>query len=187
MSSKSLTCCQARWAEYLSEFHFSITFSPGCLAILPDALSCWENIYPQRGDSISENLMNHQQIFKQDEIQASKFFSVEVDSFSNFIDSIQKALWKDSQYRSSLQDLGKTMSVQYYSLDSSPQLLLFKDRVVVTNDPTIQTNMIQKRHYYPLAGNLGQEKTLKLVKRDFHWPGITQFIKDYVSSFQQCS
>ncbi|MBW0537751.1 hypothetical protein O181_077466 [Austropuccinia psidii MF-1] len=188
MSSKSLTFFQARWAEYLSEFHFSITFCPGCLAILPDALSCWDNIYPQRGeDSISKNLMNRQQIVKQDEIQASKFFAVEVDSFSNLIDSIQKALWQDSQYRSSLQDLGKTKSVQYYSLDSSPQLLLFKDRVVVPNDPTIQNNITQKRHDSPLAGNPFQEETLNLVKQDFHWSGMTQFIKDYVSSFQQCS
>ncbi|MBW0574325.1 hypothetical protein O181_114040, partial [Austropuccinia psidii MF-1] len=39
----------------------------------------------------------------------------------------------------------------------------------------------------PLAGHPGQEKTLKLFKWDFHQPGMTQFIKDYVSSCQQCS
>ncbi|MBW0492893.1 hypothetical protein O181_032608 [Austropuccinia psidii MF-1] len=38
-SSKVLTCLQARWAEFLSEFHFSITYHPGRLATLPDALS----------------------------------------------------------------------------------------------------------------------------------------------------
>ncbi|MBW0506267.1 hypothetical protein O181_045982, partial [Austropuccinia psidii MF-1] len=60
-------------------------------------------------------------------------------------------------------------------------------RVVVPNDPTIQLSILQKRNDSPLAGHPGQEKTLKLVKRDFHWPGMTQFIKDYVSSCQQCS
>ncbi|MBW0542238.1 hypothetical protein O181_081953 [Austropuccinia psidii MF-1] len=44
MSSKVLTCCQARWAEFLSEFHFSITYHPGRLAPLPDALSHWDNV-----------------------------------------------------------------------------------------------------------------------------------------------
>ncbi|MBW0515735.1 hypothetical protein O181_055450 [Austropuccinia psidii MF-1] len=39
MSSKVLTRCQAFWAEFLSEFHFSITYHPGRLATLPDALS----------------------------------------------------------------------------------------------------------------------------------------------------
>ncbi|MBW0560862.1 hypothetical protein O181_100577 [Austropuccinia psidii MF-1] len=188
MSSKILTRRQAGWAEFLSEFHFSITYRPGRLATLPDALSHRDNVYPERGeDFISKNPMNYQKIIKQDEIQASKFFAVKVEAFSNLIESIQKSLWQDSQYRSILQDLGKGKSVQDYSLDSSSQLLLFKDWVVVPNDPTIQLSILQKRHDSPLAGHPGQEKTLKLVKRDFHWPGMTQFIKDYVSSCQQCS
>ncbi|MBW0511345.1 hypothetical protein O181_051060 [Austropuccinia psidii MF-1] len=40
MSFKVLTCCKAHWAELLSEFHhFTITYRPGRLATLPDALS----------------------------------------------------------------------------------------------------------------------------------------------------
>ncbi|MBW0516111.1 hypothetical protein O181_055826 [Austropuccinia psidii MF-1] len=35
MSSKILTHFQAHWAGFLSEFHFSITHHPGCLATLP--------------------------------------------------------------------------------------------------------------------------------------------------------
>ncbi|MBW0571939.1 hypothetical protein O181_111654 [Austropuccinia psidii MF-1] len=111
----------------------------------------------------------------------------QVESFSNLIELIQKKLWQDPQYRSILQELGKGKSVQDNSLHSSSQLLLFKNRVVVSNDPTIQLRILQKHHDYPLAGNPGQEKTLKLVKQDFHWSGMTKFIKDYVSSCQQCS
>ncbi|MBW0489889.1 hypothetical protein O181_029604 [Austropuccinia psidii MF-1] len=188
MSTKILTHRQARWAEFLSEFHFSITYLPGCLATLPDALSHWEDVYPERGeDFISKNPMNYQKIIKKDEIQASKFFAVKVEAFSNLSESIQKALWQDSQYRSILQDLSKVRSVKDYSLDSSSQLLLFKDWVVVPNEPTIQLSILQKRHDSPLARNPGQEKTLKLFKQDFHWPGMTQVIKDYVSSCQHCS
>ncbi|MBW0567954.1 hypothetical protein O181_107669 [Austropuccinia psidii MF-1] len=39
ISSKVLTRPQARWAEFLSEFYFTITYRPGNLATLPDALS----------------------------------------------------------------------------------------------------------------------------------------------------
>ncbi|MBW0489974.1 hypothetical protein O181_029689 [Austropuccinia psidii MF-1] len=187
MSSEVLTCCQAGWAEFLSEFHFSITYHPGRLATLPDALSHRDNIYPERGeDFISKNPINFQQLIKQDEVQPSRHFAVKVESFSNLIESIQKKLWQDSQYRSILQELGKGKSVQDCSLDSSSQLLLFKDGLVVPNDPTIQLSILQKRHDSPLAGHPGKEKTLKLVKRDFHWYGMTQFIKDYVSSCKQC-
>ncbi|MBW0482512.1 hypothetical protein O181_022227 [Austropuccinia psidii MF-1] len=131
--------------------------------------------------------MNYQKIIKQDKIKATKCVSVKVDSFSNLIDSIQKSLWQDYQYIIILQDLGKGESVQDYSLDSSSQLLLFKDWVVVPNDPTIQLTTLQKWHDSPLAEHPGQDNTFKLVKRDFQWSGMTQFIKDYVSSCQKCS
>ncbi|MBW0570563.1 hypothetical protein O181_110278, partial [Austropuccinia psidii MF-1] len=112
--------------------------------------------------------MNFQQLIKKDEVQPSKYFAVKVESFSNLIESIQKKLWKDSQYRSILQELGKGKSVQDYYFDSSSQLLLFKDWVVVPNDPTIQHRILQESHESPLGGHPGQENTLKLVKRDFH-------------------
>ncbi|MBW0585671.1 hypothetical protein O181_125386, partial [Austropuccinia psidii MF-1] len=188
MFSKFLTRHQARWAEFLSYFHFSITYLPGLLATLPDALSRWENVYPKRGeDFISKNPMKFQQIIKQDEVQPSRYFAVKVGTFSNLIDSIQKDLWHDSQYKGLIQKLGKGKSVRDYCLDSSSQLLLFKDWVVVPNDPTIQLSILQKCHDSPLDGHPGQEKTLKLVKQDFQWSRMTQFIKDYVSSCQQCS
>ncbi|MBW0568170.1 hypothetical protein O181_107885 [Austropuccinia psidii MF-1] len=87
VSSKILTFPQACWAEFLPEFHFSITYRPGCLATLPDALSSQDDIYPERGEYfISKNPMNYQKISKQDEIQASKFFAVKVEAFSNLIE-----------------------------------------------------------------------------------------------------
>ncbi|MBW0548136.1 hypothetical protein O181_087851 [Austropuccinia psidii MF-1] len=188
LSSKVFTRCQAGWAESLYEFNFSITYHPGCLATLLDVLSHWDNVYPERGeDFISKNPMNFQQLIKKDEVQPSRYFAVKVESFSNLVESIQKKLFQDSQYRRILKELGKGKSVQDYSLDSSSQLLLFKDWVVVPNSPTIPLRILQKYHESPLAGYPGQEKTLKLVKTDFHRSGMTQFIKDYVSSCQQCS
>ncbi|MBW0482787.1 hypothetical protein O181_022502 [Austropuccinia psidii MF-1] len=88
MYSKTLTFHQACWVEFLSEFHFSITYLPGCLATLPDALSCWDKVYLERGeDFISKNPMNFQQLIKQDEVQPSIFFAVNVEAFSNLIES----------------------------------------------------------------------------------------------------
>ncbi|MBW0511427.1 hypothetical protein O181_051142 [Austropuccinia psidii MF-1] len=180
MSSKVLTRRKARWAE----FHFPITYCPGHLATLLDALSCREHVYPERGeDFISKNPMSFQQLIEQDEVQPSRYFSVKVESFSNFIDPIQKALWQNSQYRSIVQELGKGKSIQDYYLDFSSQILLFQDWMVVPNDPTIHLSILQKLHDSPLAGHPAQERTLKLVKRDFHWSSMTQFIKDYVSSY----
>ncbi|MBW0527460.1 hypothetical protein O181_067175 [Austropuccinia psidii MF-1] len=153
-----------------------------------DAISHWDNVYPERGkDFIRKNPMNSQQLIKQDEVQPSRYFAVKVESLSNLIESVHQKLWQYYQYRSILQKLVKGKSVQDYSIHSSSKLLLFKDWVVVPKDPTIQLSILQKHHDSPLAGHPGQEKTLKLVKQDIHWSGMNQFIKDYVSSCQQCS
>ncbi|MBW0551698.1 hypothetical protein O181_091413 [Austropuccinia psidii MF-1] len=147
-----VTRCKACWAEFLSEFHLSITYHPGGFETLSDALPRRENVYPERGeDFMRNNTMNYQKITKEDEIQASKLFSVKVDSISNLIESIQKALWKDYHYRSTLQNLVKGKYFQDFSLDSSSQLLLFKYQVVVPNEPKIQPRILQKWDYSPLA------------------------------------
>ncbi|MBW0508712.1 hypothetical protein O181_048427, partial [Austropuccinia psidii MF-1] len=79
-----------------------------------------------------------------------------------------KNLWKDSQYRSIVQKLDKGKSVQDYSHDSSCQLLLFEDWVMLPNDPTIQLSLLQKHHDSPLAGDPVQWTTFKLFKGNFH-------------------
>ncbi|KNZ45558.1 putative retrovirus polyprotein, partial [Puccinia sorghi] len=55
MSSKVLTCHHAQWAEFLSEFHFTITYQPRKLAVVPDALSRRDNVYPREGKAFANN------------------------------------------------------------------------------------------------------------------------------------
>ncbi|MBW0529962.1 hypothetical protein O181_069677 [Austropuccinia psidii MF-1] len=183
-----MTHCQACWAEFLSEFHFTITYRPGRLATLPDALSHWENVYPERGvDFISKNPQNFHQVIKQDGIEESRFFSIKAKKASDLIDQSQKEVWQDKDYKEILKQLERGESVSDYSLEPQAKLLLFKERVVVPRNEEMQLNILQKHHESPLAGHPGQEKTLKLIKRDFYWAGMNKFIKDYVSSCQQCS
>ncbi|MBW0543241.1 hypothetical protein O181_082956 [Austropuccinia psidii MF-1] len=175
------------WAEFLSEFHFTITYHPGRLAILPDVLSHRDNMYPERGvDFISKNPQNFHQVIKQDGMQESRVFSIKVEIFSDLADQIQQEVWQDKDYKEILKQLERGESVSDYSLEPQAKLLLSKDRVVVPSNEGIKLNILQKRYDSPLAGHPGQEKTLKLIKRDFYWAGMNQFIKDYLSSFQQC-
>ncbi|MBW0507428.1 hypothetical protein O181_047143 [Austropuccinia psidii MF-1] len=150
MSCKVLTCRQAHWAEFLSEFHFSIPYRPGRLATLPDALSHRDDLYPERG----------------------------VDF---------KVLLQDKDFKELLNQLARGESVSDYTLEPQAKLLLFNDRVVIPSNHELQLDMYQKRRDSPLAGHPGQEKTLKLIKRDLYWAVMNQLIKDYVSSCQKCS
>ncbi|MBW0564861.1 hypothetical protein O181_104576 [Austropuccinia psidii MF-1] len=142
----------------------------------------------ERGvDFIRKNPQNFHQIIKKDGIQESTFFSIKVEIFSDLVDKIQKEVWQDKDSKEILKQLARGESVLDYSLEPQAKLLLFKDRVVIPRNEELQLNILQKHHKSPLAGHPGQEKTLKLIKRDFHWAGMNQFIKDYVSSCQQCS
>ncbi|MBW0522990.1 hypothetical protein O181_062705 [Austropuccinia psidii MF-1] len=178
-----------RWrAEFLSEFDFTITYCPGRLATLPDALSHQDGVYTERGvDFIRKNPQNFHQVIKQDGIQESRFFSTKVEIFSGLVDKIQKELWQYKDYKEILKQLARGESVPDYSLEPQAKLLLFKDRVVTPSNEEIKINILQKCHDSQLAGHPCQEETLKLIKRDFHWACMNQFIKDYVSSCQQCS
>ncbi|MBW0582943.1 hypothetical protein O181_122658 [Austropuccinia psidii MF-1] len=188
MFSKVLTCHKALWAEFISEFHSTITYCPGRLATLPDAWSHWDNMYPERGvDLISKNPQNFHQVIKKNGIQESKFFSIKVEIFSDLVDNIQKDVWQDKDYKEILKKLERGESVKDYSLEPQAKLLLFKYRVVIPSNEEIQLNILQKHHDSPLAGHPGQEKTLKRIKREFYWAGINQFIKYNVSSCQKCS
>ncbi|MBW0593934.1 hypothetical protein O181_133649, partial [Austropuccinia psidii MF-1] len=130
---------------------------------LPGALSRQDNAHLERGeDFISKNPMSFQQLIKQDEVQPSRYFAVTVEFFSNLIDSIQKALWQDSHYRSILQDLGKGKSVQDSSLDSSSQLLLFKDWVVVQMTPQFNSEYFRKGMTLLLLDTLAKRRLSNL-------------------------
>ncbi|MBW0514825.1 hypothetical protein O181_054540 [Austropuccinia psidii MF-1] len=158
------------------------------LATLPDAASCWDDVYPERGvDFISKNPQNFHQVIKQDGIQESRFCSIKVEIFSDLVNKIQKEVWKDKDYKEILKQLARGESVTDYSLQPQAKLLLFKDRVVIPRNEEIPVNILQKHHDSPLAGHPGQEKTLKLIQRDSYWAGMNQFIKYYVSSCRQFS
>ncbi|MBW0504216.1 hypothetical protein O181_043931 [Austropuccinia psidii MF-1] len=121
MSSKVLTCSQAHWEEFLSEFHFSITYHPGRLATLPDALLCQDDVYPERGvDFISKNPENFHQVLKQNEIKESRFFPIKVEVFSDLVDQIQKEVWQDKDYKDILKQLARGESVSDFSLNIKP-------------------------------------------------------------------
>src|SRR5260370_16548897 len=38
-----------------------------------------------------------------------------------------------------------------------------------------------------MAGHFGQTKTIKLIRQNFHWPGLAQMVKSYISSCTNCA
>jgi hypothetical protein len=47
--------------------------------------------------------------------------------------------------------------------------------------------ILQARHDFPSARHFGYNKTLELVSKDYWWPQMWKFVKDYVKSCNICS
>ena len=72
-TTKLLTCHQARWSKFLSQFNMIICFRPGKLGTKPDALTrCWD-VYPKEGDSdyAKVNPQNLHPVFTQEQLASS--------------------------------------------------------------------------------------------------------------------
>ncbi|MBW0505913.1 hypothetical protein O181_045628 [Austropuccinia psidii MF-1] len=105
--------------------NFTIAYCPGRLATLPDALSCQEDVYPERGvDFIRKNPQDFHQVIKQDGIQESRFFSIKVEIFSDLVEQNQKEVWQDKDYREILKQLARVQQVVKEELVS--EISIFK-------------------------------------------------------------
>ena len=54
MSTKLLSCSQARWSEFLLQFNFKIVYRPGKAGVKPDALTRRSGDLPKEGDKYDE-------------------------------------------------------------------------------------------------------------------------------------
>jgi len=65
-------------------------------------------------------------------------------------------------------------------------LVLFRGKVYVPKNIKLRLEIIKLHHDTPVAGHLGQWKTLELVTCNYWWPGITMQVKNYVSECDRC-
>ena len=72
-TTKILTCQQARWSEYLSQFNLVIHFYPRRLGSKPDTLTRRWDVYPKGGDNsyASVNPHNFCLVFTHEQITVS--------------------------------------------------------------------------------------------------------------------
>jgi hypothetical protein len=60
-------------------------------------------------------------------------------------------------------------------------------RIYVPEANDLRLRILRYHHDHPLAGHFGQNRTLELIRRDYTWPAIRTFVKDYVKSCTTCA
>jgi len=101
---------------------------------------------------------------------------------------IQKFKDLDESVVKAVEELKKSSTKQLQSEEWSKEqgLVLFRGKVYIPKNINLRLEIIKLHHDTPVAGHLGQWKTLELVTCNYWWPGITMQIKNYVSGCDYC-
>ena len=59
-------------------------------------------------------------------------------------------------------------------------------RIYILNNKKIREQILQENHDLVDIGYSGQQRIIKLIKRNYWWPGIKEDIKKYVQRYMKC-
>ena len=65
--------------------------------------------------------------------------------------------------------------------------LLQDNHIFVPEADNLCLRVLWTFHNHPIAGHFRQNRTLELIRREYTWPGICTFVKDYISSCTSCA
>ena len=190
-TTKILTRRQARWSEYLSQFNLVIRFRPGKLGTKPDSLTRRWDVYPKGGNSdyATVNPSNLRPMFTQEQMSISLRATQLLDPVlratvvmdqEQLNSDILAALPDDPFFIAHQKEPQSRWSVTTDGFFRHDDLIYVPD----TND--LRLRVLRYKHDHILSGHPGQNKTLNLIRRDYTWPGVQEFVKKYVKSCTTC-
>jgi len=59
-------------------------------------------------------------------------------------------------------------------------------RIYIPNNQKIRERILQENHEQVNIGHPGQQRMMKLIKRNYWWPGIKTDVKKYVQGYFKC-
>lgn len=190
-TTKVLTRRQARWSEYLSQFNLVIRFRPGRLGAKPDSLTRRWDVYPKGGDSdyATVNPSNFRPMFTQEQLSVSLratelltpvLRATVIMDQEKLNSDILSALPDDPLYVTHLKDPQTRWSV------TPDGFLRYDNLIYIPDSDDLRLRILRYKHDHILSGHPGQTKTIDLVRRDYTWPGLREFVKKYVKSCTTC-
>ena len=68
----------------------------------------------------------------------------------------------------------------------TPDGLLQHDLIYILDSNDLRLCVLRYKHDHILSRHPGQNKTIELIRRDYTWPGLQEFVKEYVKSCTTC-
>src|SRR5260221_4545105 len=194
MSSKKLSCHQARWAEFLGQFNMKVQFRPGRLGSKPDTLTHRWDIYME-GDNPEPAATNVRPVFTIEQLAGTPVLvcagTMEDPTPSNTLDhdTLAKSIttaYTEDELAKKIHEQIKTAN-QPDGWTEREGHLLFRKWKYVLNKGTLCLHTICDHHDHPTAGHFRETKTTELICHNYHWPGMRCMVGDYVRLCTSCA
>lgn len=163
---KQLSARQHRWAEFMAEFNYEIIYRPGKQNVVADALS-------RRPD--------HRTTSTNDSSILNNVTMSKIDTDSSLLNEIKNAYRKDKLYRR----MEKRGYKHGYHKEEDG-LVYYNDKLYIPRISSIIKLLLHEAHDSNVAGHMGINKTMELLKRNYFWPRMHQYVIKYINTCSKC-
>lgn len=188
-SSKQLTRRQARWAEFLAEFHFTLIHRPGRENFCADALSRRPDYFVPNENGNFFTLL-HPDLFKTMSLNAIRIPSInlEVDPNNDWPlvvgHHIRTGEWIEGLPEDILRICKKEASK--FLMENFILLRLADDGRTKTPYLPFRDRLVNIRRFHDGLGHLRAPSILDLIKRRYWWPRMDSDIREYIERCPHC-
>jgi len=204
-NTKVLNRRQARWAQELAGVDFRIYYRPGTQNGKPDALSRRSEYRPEKGGVENQPITTvlgekHFGSFEKEteERRASSFIcssarlsSIPARKWSpTFLKEIREVTKNDPLYQEARKEAEAALrepaskDQRTKELETKEGLLYRRSKLWIPKGKV--QSVMESEHDTKVAGHMGQDKTIELIRRNFWWPKMNERIIDFVKSCPEC-
>jgi len=174
-TAQDLNRRQFRWSMYLSNFPLKLEHRPGTMMIISDALS-------RRADSEEQKHRNHNITLLGEEL----FLNLLEKEFASSIKTLDHK--RDPGITERMTNLLDGQDIPDWTIHQSngTNILFYKGRRYVPNDLGLKQTILKEYHDHATAGHPGAQTTYWNLTKDYWWPGMSTFVKNYVKGCMAC-
>ncbi len=193
----------ARWVETLAEFHYTIEHRPGKQHCNADGISrpackqCWGKLAKlpwvdelSRADELTEPLALHTlQLLPELSTEDLADLQVQDSALAPLRDLLTRADPPSLDDLRALPQDARKLWAQRANLEFREHVLIraAEDHPQFVVPEILRQRLFIQAHSGPLSAHLGAERTLAILSRHYHWPGIRRDVTSWCQACAVCA
>ena len=103
------------------------------------------------------------------------------------LDEVRQLATQDGEYMSIMRSVSSQETDRVDKrLSVSEELLWFNGRLYIPNNQALKVRLLEHEHDSKIAGHFRREKTHELMTRNWYWPDMEGFTREYIRTCDSC-